>query len=101
MKRLGEVIEWQTHSGSPVTVGNLTVTPQSQALTVRWLAGGLVWNRPVAVLVEREGQTERIPIIDVTRVVQAGLLGLSLGLGIVTFFQGIRHRRNRHERKTR
>lgn len=94
MKRLNQLIQWQTVSGSPIAVGDITVTPQSQALTVRWPAGGVVWNRPVAVLVERGGQTERIRIIDVTRVVQAGLLGLSLGLGMVTLFQGIRQRRD-------
>ena len=36
--------------------------------------GGLVWSRPVAVLAEFAGRTERIRIVDVTRAVQIGLL---------------------------
>jgi hypothetical protein len=93
MKKLTDIIEWQTASGNPVTVGDVTLTPQSQALTVRWPSGGLVWNRPVAVLVEREGGTERIPIVDVTRVVQLGLLSFSLAFGMVVFARTIRSRR--------
>ena len=77
MAQLKDMIQWQTVSGSPVTVGDVTVTPQSQALTVHWPFGGFVWNRPLAILVERGGQrsVQRIPIVDVTRIVQLGLLG--------------------------
>lgn len=78
MKRPKDTFKWQTTSGDKVTVGDVTVTPQSQALTIRWPNGGLVWNRPGAILVERGEQTERIPIVDVTRIAQLGLLGLSL-----------------------
>jgi hypothetical protein len=65
-------------SAEPVTVDDVTVTPRSRALVVRLPRGGLVWNRPTAVLVEQDGQVRRIPIIDVTRIVQAGLLGLAV-----------------------
>jgi hypothetical protein len=97
MKRLEDIIEWRTASGNPVTVGGVTVTPQSQALRVRWPSGGLVWNRPVAILVEREGGTERIPIVDVTRVVQLGLLSFILAFGMVAFARTIRLRRKQSE----
>ncbi len=75
-----DVVHWQTLPGDEVTRGDVRVTPQSRALTLRWPHGGLVWNRPVAVLVERNGRSERIPIVDVTRVVQLALFGLSVGL---------------------
>jgi hypothetical protein len=65
-------------SAEPVTVGDVTVTPRSRALVVRLPKGGLVWNRPTAVLVEQDGGVRRIPIIDVTRIVQVGLLGLAV-----------------------
>jgi hypothetical protein len=97
MKRLDEMIQWQTVAGQPVTVGDVTLTPQSQALVIRWPNGGLVWNRPVAILVERGQQTERIPILDVTRIVQWGLLGVSLILGIMAFALTALHRRDRNE----
>jgi len=74
----------QAVSGSPVRAGDITVTPQSRALIVRLPFGGLVWRRPTAVLVERAGQTSRIPIVDVTRVVQLALLGASMFVVLVT-----------------
>jgi hypothetical protein len=85
MARFKEMFQLQTASGNPVTVGDVTLTPQSQALIVRWPSGGFVWNRPAAILVERGGQTERIPIVDVTRIVQLGLLGFSWVFSIVVF----------------
>jgi hypothetical protein len=35
-----------------------------------------VWNRPTAIVVERAGRVERIPVWDVTRIVQLVLLAL-------------------------
>ena len=58
MSKLKDRIQWQAVSGEEVTVGDVTLTPQSQALTIRWPNGGFVWNRPVSVLVERGGQTD-------------------------------------------
>ncbi len=92
--KLGDIIKWQTVSGEAVTVGDVTVVPQSQALMLRWgRYGGLVWNRPAGILVERGGQTERIPIVDVTRAVQLGLLGLCLIVCMVAFVVSTRRRR--------
>jgi hypothetical protein len=61
-----------------LTVGDLTLTPQSQVLTIRLPFGGFVWHRPTAVLVERAGRVDRVRIVDVTRLVEVGLLGLSI-----------------------
>jgi hypothetical protein len=83
--RLNEIVQLKTVSGKSVTVGDTTVTPQSQALIVRWRNGGYVWNRPLAVLVERNGEARRIPIIDVTRVARLGLL-----VGALAVFLAIR-----------
>jgi hypothetical protein len=97
MRRLKRIVQWQTVSGCPVTVDDVRLTPQSQSLTLCWPYGGWVWNRPVAILVERAGQTERIPIVDVTRTVQLGLLSCSLVFGMVTVVLTKRRRRNRNE----
>ena len=97
MSKLNDKLKWQTVSGEEVTVGDVTLTPQSQALTIRWPNGGFVWNRPVAVLVERGGQTERIPVVDVTRIAQLTLLGLGFVLSIAALMLSIRQRRNRNE----
>jgi hypothetical protein len=74
MARWADMVQVQTVTGDPITAGATTVTPQSQAISIRWRNGGLIWHRPVAVLAERDGQTARIPIVDVTRLVQAALL---------------------------
>jgi hypothetical protein len=93
MDKLLQIFQRQTCSGDPVKAGDIIVTPQSEAISLRWPYGGLVWNRPVAVLVEKGAQTERIPIVDVTRVVQVELLGLSVILSIITLMMTIRHKR--------
>jgi hypothetical protein len=78
---------WRGASAGPVTVGNITVTPQSKALIVRLPKGGFVWNRPTAVLVERDGQARRIPIVDVTRILQVGLFGLAVLAGSLSLLR--------------
>jgi hypothetical protein len=98
MGKLKQVVQWRTHSGDGVTVDGVTVTPQTQALTVRWPNGGLVWNRPVAVLVQQGEQTERMPIVDVTLVVQWILFGFSLVFSAIILLLSARQRRERNER---
>jgi hypothetical protein len=90
-------VQWQTVSGDPTTVGDVTVTPQSKALIVRWPFGGFVWNRPVAILVERDGSriVERMRVVDVTRFIQLGLLGFSLVLSIAVFGRSVRRKEER------
>src|SRR6266545_461376 len=73
-----DVVAAREASAEPVTIHDVTVTPWSRALVVRWPKGGFVWNRPTAVLVEQDGQARRIPIVDVTRILQVGLLGLAI-----------------------
>jgi hypothetical protein len=97
MSRFREMFQWQTISGKPVTAGDLTVTPQSRVLVVRSPYGGWVWNRPVAVQVAQANRPgtgpARIPIVDVTRLAQLGLWGLSLIFSIITLFLLIQQRR--------
>jgi hypothetical protein len=92
MTGLQEMVQWKIVSGEPMPVGDVTVTPQSQALTIRWPNGGLVWNRPIAVVVARGEETARIPVVDVTRMAQLGLLGLSIAFSVLTAMKSIRHK---------
>ena len=81
--RSGIDIAWAREaSAEPVTVGDITVTPRARALVVRLPWGGLVWNRPTAVMVEQAGQVRRIQVVDVTRILQLGLLGLGLAIAV-------------------
>jgi hypothetical protein len=88
------IVQLRTVSERPAQAYDITVTPQSQALIVRLPFGGLVWRRPTAVLVERAGQTSRIPIVDVTRVIQ-----LLLGVTTLVFWVAVRIRSSRRKEK--
>lgn len=94
MRRVDEKVTWKAESGHSVEVADVSVTPQSQALSVRCCLGGWVWNRPVAVLVERGEVGERVPIIDVTRLIQLGLYGLASVFGMVGLVLWIKERRD-------
>lgn len=72
------VLQWRTETGQPVTVGAVTVTPVARGVVARLPVGAVVWNRPVAVLIEQDGRSRRVPLLDITRIAQAGLLGLGL-----------------------
>jgi len=91
-------IQWQTQTGTPVTAAGYTIRPVSQALALRWRGQadqqgfGLIWNRPTAVLVEKDGEVEEHPITDATRLTQ---LVLFLSTGLVLFLL----RRLRHSRR--
>jgi len=84
--------KWQKMSGDTVTVGDLSVTPQSRSLAIRFPRGGWVLNRPVAVLVERGDEKRRIPIVDVTRIARLGLYGLSVGMAVVGLVMWMKER---------
>jgi hypothetical protein len=97
MTQLQERFKSQTMSGETVTLDGVAVTPQSQSVTVRWPRGGWVWNRPVAVMVGRDEERKRIPIVDVTRVAQLGLYVLALMFGIAGLFLLTRERSTQNE----
>ena len=71
-----------------VTVGDTTVTARSQAITVDSPFGQFVWNRPTAVVVQREGHTSQQMLVDVTRVLQIGFYGLAVVFLLVSVAAG-------------
>jgi hypothetical protein len=75
-------VELKTGTGNPIKRGNMTITPQAQALVVRLPYCGFVWNRPVAMLVEVDGRRERFPILDVTRVAVLAMAATSAALSL-------------------
>jgi hypothetical protein len=93
MAGLQDWVRWELVPGTPVRSGDTTVTPIARTLVLRIphvssqrasqtaqsFDAAWVWNRPAAVLVERAGYTERIPIVDVTRIALIAL-GLVSGL---------------------
>ena len=78
MKGNSKNIQFNTIQGNPIRVGDRVITPQSQALSIRFNKWGFVWNRPVAILVEQEGNVHRVPVVDITRWIIWGISGMVL-----------------------
>lgn len=89
------MIQWQTLSGEPVRVADVTIIPQSQALSIRLPFGGLVWNRPISVVVRRHGRTESLPIPDPTRAATLAFYSIILALTVGGFFVKLMMRREK------
>jgi hypothetical protein len=90
---------WERRSGGSVAVRDLKLTPEVLTLTMRWSHGGFVWNHPTAVLVERNGVTQRIAIPDVTLVAMLSLAGLAALGGLVLFLSSSQQRRKSYEQR--
>lgn len=92
LRQDGEVVMISDDQGNKVAV-----TPQSEAWIVDWPGGGLVWNRPIAVLVEQDEEINRVPIFDWTRIAQVGLLIVAVR-ALSKYRKRLRQpRRNEHE----
>ena len=73
------ILHIETLTGQPVRLKDIQLRVRSQVVQLRLpiASGGLIWNRPVAVLVHRlDGQDQILPIPDVTRTIVLALVGL-------------------------
>jgi hypothetical protein len=93
MKQERQLIQWQTLVTEPIAVGDTMITLQARALSLHLPFGGFVWNQPAAALAERDGQTERIPINDVTRAILLALASAAFALSVGIFFINLIKRR--------
>jgi hypothetical protein len=76
-----EFLSIETHGGAPLRRQGHQLLPfvQTVRLWIPGLPGGLIWNRPVSVLViADDGEEQVIPIRDLTRQVILALLGATL-----------------------
>ena len=70
-----------TKEGSPLKVGDQTITVISRALRWTWPMGfgGIVWNRPVAVKIQTASGVEHVlPVVDETRRRQIMIFALGM-----------------------
>jgi hypothetical protein len=93
MEQAKQFIQWPTLATEPIAVGDTTITLQARALSLHLPFGGFVWNQPAAVLAERNGQMERIPINDVTRAILLALASATFALSAGVFFINLIKRR--------
>lgn len=84
MNKKKDMLQIMSVRGASIENDGAVVTPLSKALVVSLPIGGFVWNRPVAIEVEKEQNFERIPIIDVTLLAQLGIV--ALGIFLTTVF---------------
>jgi len=71
----------ETLTGQSITVKNTEIRVRTQVIQFRLPVAnaGLIWNRPVAVLVRTwDGQEQMLPIPDLTRIIVLILAGLCL-----------------------
>lgn len=73
MVDIAQYVSWKPVTGEPQVFGDRVVRLQAQAISLITPFGGLVWNRPTAVLVEKDGVTDEVPILDVTRYALIGI----------------------------
>lgn len=74
---LNSLFRMETLTGQPVKIKDTQVRVRSQVVQLRFpfIHGGLIWNRPVAVLVRTaDGPDQILPIPDVTRIAVLTLL---------------------------
>ena len=69
----------ETLTGPPIKIKDTELRVRSQVLHLRLpvISGGLIWNRPVAMIVRTPGGQDHIlPIRDMTRIAMLVLAGL-------------------------
>ena len=78
MADISKYFKWEPVIGEPQVVGDRTIRLQAQAIMLNTPFGGFLWNRPTAVLVEKDGVTDEVPIVDVTRyaLIGIGVMGM-------------------------
>jgi hypothetical protein len=79
----------QTSAGDPIEVNDLTVYPiaRSYRINVPKVHGGILWNKPLAVMVEDSlGNRQVIPVVDRTRLLQIAIFSAGFIFTMLTWF---------------
>lgn len=94
--------EMRDSIGVPIKAFGTHLIPLTRIARIDWPGGNVIWQRPVAIEIQREDRRERLPITNMTRRVIVGLvLSGILFVIVVTFGERIyasRQRRKNHDR---
>lgn len=74
-------LQVKTHPGQTLRIGKTRLIPfaQSFQISLPGFPGGLIWNRPLTILVQYpDGREEVTPIPDVTRRIQFTIYGIGI-----------------------
>jgi hypothetical protein len=84
-------IQVESRAGTPIQVGDRRLVLFSRVVRVHLpgINGGLIWNRPAAVLTTApDGEELVLPVPDLTRQAQIGILGgVLLAAWLLWFFR--------------
>lgn len=72
--------------GAIIRANKRTITPFSQYVRIAlpFVPGGVLWSRPVSILVqEQDGSEQVLPVQDVTRIAQLVFLAFGLAAGML------------------
>ena len=89
------LISIETLIGQPLRINSTELRVRSQVVQLRLPVTnvGLIWNRPVAVLIRKgDGQEQMLPIPDLTRIAVLTLVGLCFGYMFLLI--SFRHKKN-------
>jgi LPXTG-motif cell wall-anchored protein len=81
------ILRIETLTSPPITIPDAQLYVRSRLVQLRFPTanGGLIWNRPVAIVVRPlTGQEKVIPVLDMTRIAVFTLAGICL-TGILGF----------------
>ena len=79
------LLKFETQPGEIISYRGATLIPFAQTirLNIPGINGGLIWRRPVSLLIiDANGKEEVLPIQDITRQILWALLGASIILGL-------------------
>jgi hypothetical protein len=89
---LDQFFHVENMAGRPIQAGGHRIIPVSQSVRLHapGLRGGLIWNRPISVVVTTpDGQEQVFPIRDLTRIAQLTIFGAAI-LGTFLFWRAAR-----------
>lgn len=77
------LVQWERRRAEPIVVDGVTITPEARLLMIQWKQFGFVWNTPAAVTVSSFTASERIPIVDVTRLALWSFSAVALAVWLI------------------
>jgi hypothetical protein len=89
----------QETRGQPLSAYGREITPIGRLRQVRWPGGGLAWHRPAAIEVRQGDEVLRLPIVPLTRRINAiGIAAVTLATLAGFWLRQRRIRERSHKR---
>jgi hypothetical protein len=93
------ILQVESHVGEPISTGDLKIIPLARSIRIHLpgLPGGLIWNRPMAIITQQpDGLEQVLPIHDITRQAQLGIFGIMTGILLILWVLRLKIKPNIH-----